>query len=58
MNADEVHSPFADDRWATRRVLAVLYGLDPAAWTRMDAVGEPERRPLLTIDELRGGVEP
>ena len=40
MQADEVRSLFASDRWATRRVLAVLDGLDPAAWARTNVVGE------------------
>ena len=82
MQVDEIHWLFAYDRWATRRVLAVLDGLDPAPWKRPDAVGdrslgdilvhhlgasqrwrhafqdtgeepEPEREPLLTIDQLR-----
>jgi uncharacterized damage-inducible protein DinB len=40
MQADEIRWLFQYDRWATRRVLAVLDGLDPAAWTRADAVGD------------------
>ena len=40
MQADETRFLFAYDRWATRRVLAVLDGLDPAVWTRPNAVGE------------------
>lgn len=40
MQADEIRFIFAYDRWATRRVLDVLDGLDPALWTRADAVGE------------------
>jgi len=40
MQADEIRFLFAYDRWATRRVLASLDGLDPAVWTRTDAVGE------------------
>ena len=40
MQADEVRFLFAYDRWATRRVLAALDRLDPAVWTRTDAVGE------------------
>jgi uncharacterized damage-inducible protein DinB len=33
MEVDEVRWLFAYDRWATRRVLAVLDGLDPAGAT-------------------------
>ncbi|MFL5756555.1 MAG: DinB family protein [Chloroflexota bacterium] len=40
MQADEVRVLFAYDRWATRRVLAVLDGLDPAVWTRTNVVDE------------------
>lgn len=40
MQVDEIRWLFAYDRWATRRVLAVLDGLDPAVWTRTNAVGE------------------
>jgi uncharacterized damage-inducible protein DinB len=40
MQADEVRFLFGYDRWATRRVLAVLDGLDPAIWTRTDVVGD------------------
>jgi len=40
MQADEIRVLFAYDRWATRRVLAVLDGLDPAAWARTNVVGE------------------
>ena len=40
MQADEIRFLFAYDRWATRRVLAVLDGLDPAVWARTDVVGE------------------
>ena len=40
MQADEIRFLFAYDRWATRRVLDALDGLDPATWSRSDAVGE------------------
>ena len=40
MQADEIRFLFAYDRWATRRVLTVLNGLDPAVWARTDVVGE------------------
>lgn len=40
MQADEIRFLFAYDRWATRRVLAVLDGLDPGLWARTDMVGE------------------
>ena len=40
MRADEIRFLFAYDRWATRRVLNALDGLDPAAWARTDVVGE------------------
>lgn len=40
MQAEEIRFLFAYDRWATRRVLAVLDGLDPALWTRPDVVGD------------------
>ena len=40
MRADEISFLFAYDRWATRKVLHVLDGLDPDAWTRTDVVGE------------------
>ena len=40
MQADEIRFLYAYDRWATRRLLAVLDGLDPAVWTRPEAVGD------------------
>jgi uncharacterized damage-inducible protein DinB len=40
MQADEIRFLFAYDRWATRRVLAVLHGLDPTVWDRTDVVDE------------------
>ena len=40
MQADEIRFLFAYDRWATRQVLTVLDGLDPAVWTLTDVVGE------------------
>ena len=40
MKADEIRWLFSYDRWATRRVLAVLDGLDPAVWARPDVVGD------------------
>jgi len=39
MRVDEIRFLFAYDRWATRRVLSVLEGLDPAVWARTDVVG-------------------
>ena len=40
MKADEVRFLFTYDRWATRRVLAVLDGLDPMVWQRTNVVDE------------------
>jgi uncharacterized damage-inducible protein DinB len=40
MQADDVRFLFAYDRWATRRVLAVLDGLDTSVWSRANAVGD------------------
>jgi uncharacterized damage-inducible protein DinB len=40
VQADEIRFLFAYDRWATRRVLAALEGLDAAVWSRVHDVGE------------------
>ncbi len=40
MTADQIRFLFAYDRWATRRVLAALDGLDPAVWERTNVVDE------------------
>jgi len=40
MQADEIRTLYAYDRWATRRVLAQLPGLDPAVWSRTNVVDE------------------
>ena len=40
MQVDEVRFVFGYDRWATRRVLAALDGLDPGVWTRTHVVDE------------------
>jgi uncharacterized damage-inducible protein DinB len=40
VKADEVRFLFAYDRWATRRVLAALDGLEPAVWRRTHVVDE------------------
>jgi uncharacterized damage-inducible protein DinB len=40
MQADEIRFLFAYDRWATRRVLGVLDGLDSDVWARPNVVGE------------------
>jgi uncharacterized damage-inducible protein DinB len=40
MRADEIRFLFAYDRWATRKVLLALGGLDPDAWTRTDVLGD------------------
>lgn len=40
MRTDEIRFLFAYDRWATRRVLDALDGIDPGFWARTDEVGE------------------
>ncbi|MEO8247217.1 MAG: DinB family protein [Chloroflexota bacterium] len=40
MQPDDIRFLYAYDRWATRRVLAVLDDLDPAFWSRPNVVGE------------------
>ena len=40
MQADDIRWLFAYDRWATRRLLAVLEGIDPAVWARTNVVDE------------------
>ena len=40
MQADQIRSLFAYDRWATRRLLDALDGLDPTVWTTPNAVGD------------------
>jgi uncharacterized damage-inducible protein DinB len=40
VNADEVRFLHSYDRWATRRVLNVLAGLDAAVWGLEDVVGD------------------
>ena len=40
MRADEIRFLFAYDRWATRKILDALDGLDAAVWARTDVVGE------------------
>ncbi|MGH2585425.1 MAG: DinB family protein [Dehalococcoidia bacterium] len=40
MQVEEIRQLFAYDRWATRRILAVLDGPDPAVWTRTNAIGD------------------
>jgi uncharacterized damage-inducible protein DinB len=40
VRADDIRFLFAYDRWATRTVLDVLDGLDPAVWWRAHDVGD------------------
>lgn len=40
MQVDEIRWLFGYDRWATRRVLEKLDGLDPDAWARPNAIDE------------------
>jgi len=40
MQTDEIRFLYAYDRWATRRILAQLPGLDPGVWSRTNVVDE------------------
>jgi uncharacterized damage-inducible protein DinB len=40
MQPDEIRFLYAYDRWATRKVLAALDGLDPAVWERANVIDE------------------
>ncbi len=40
MQTDEVRFLYDYDRWATRRILAQLPGLDPEVWSRTNVVDE------------------
>ena len=40
MKADDIRFLFAYDRWATRRILAALDGLDTEVWSRANVIDE------------------
>ncbi len=40
MQTDEIRTLYAYDRWATKRILAQLPGLDPEVWSRTNVVDE------------------
>ena len=40
MQPDEIRFLFAYDKWATRRLFAVMDGLDPEVWARSNVVDE------------------
>lgn len=40
MNAADLRSLFAYDRWATERVLAACEGIDETTWSAPNAIGE------------------
>ncbi len=40
MQSEQIRFLFAYDRWATRRVLDALDGLDPAVWARTNVIDE------------------
>jgi hypothetical protein len=51
MHADEIRFLYDYDRWATRRVLSVLDGLESAVWMRTDVVGERVWAPSSSTSE-------